>query len=191
MLVNRKLAMRAGETDVAETVDDAALARAGREPSARRCGHVGALDVDVFVDEGLVSVLDVNPRFGGNYPFAHLAGADVPRAYVGGRSGEDVSDDAFAVRAGTVGLKAIGRSSCPAERAGADEGLTTRFHPSAPLTHQFTRRRDSERAASRHGGGGPAGDQPAPRTPASRSPRPAWGAPRAVLGWPERRGWPR
>ena len=70
-------------------------------------GHIGALDVDVFLDEGLVSVLDVNPRFGGNYPFAHLAGADVPRAYVRWAHGEDVSDDTFAVRAGTVGLKAI------------------------------------------------------------------------------------
>ena len=106
VLVNRKMAMRAGETDVAEVVDDAVLATAGRE-LGETLGHVGALDVDVFVDEGVVSVLDVNPRFGGNYPFAHLAGADVPRAYVRWARGEDVSDDTFAVRAGTVGLKSI------------------------------------------------------------------------------------
>jgi carbamoyl-phosphate synthase large subunit len=98
--------MRAGETDVAEVVEDTTLNAAGRQ-LGEAFGHVGALDVDVFVDGEVVSVLDVNARFGGNYPFAHLAGADVPLTYVRWALGEDVSDDALAVRAGTVGLKAI------------------------------------------------------------------------------------
>ena len=106
VLANRKLAMRAGETDVAEVVDDARLSAAGRQ-LGEAFRHVGALDVDVFFDGDVVAVLDVNPRLGGNYPFAHLAGADVPQAYVRWSLGEDVSDEVFAVRAGTVGLKAI------------------------------------------------------------------------------------
>jgi carbamoyl-phosphate synthase large subunit len=110
VLANRKWAMRAGETDVAEAVGDDRLVAAGRA-LARHLGHVGALDVDVFVDEsvdgGQVSVLDLNPRLGGNYPFSHIAGADVPSAYVRWVRGQPVDDALFAVTPGVVGLKAI------------------------------------------------------------------------------------
>src|SRR5262249_51197117 len=44
----RKLAMRAGETDRAETVQDARLERLGRA-LGQRLGHVGNLDCDVMV----------------------------------------------------------------------------------------------------------------------------------------------
>ncbi|MGI9030601.1 MAG: ATP-grasp domain-containing protein [Ilumatobacteraceae bacterium] len=103
---HRKLAMRAGETDVAETVHDDRLEEAGRALAAA-VGHVGALDVDVFVDGATVSLLDLNPRIGGNYPFSHLAGADLPSAYVGWASEEAVPPALLGVRSGVVGLKAI------------------------------------------------------------------------------------
>lgn len=106
VLANRKVAMRAGETDVAETVELPVLADAGRQLSAA-LGHVGALDVDVFVDGDRVTVLDLNARIGGNYPFSHLAGVDLPLAYVRWGEARDVDDEAFAVRPGVVGLKAI------------------------------------------------------------------------------------
>ncbi|MGH9272970.1 MAG: ATP-grasp domain-containing protein, partial [Ilumatobacteraceae bacterium] len=89
VLANRKRAMRAGETDVAETVDDERLDAAGRA-LGEALRHVGALDVDVFVDGDVVTVLDLNPRIGGNYPFSHLAGADLPAAYVEWAQGEVV-----------------------------------------------------------------------------------------------------
>ena len=84
VLANRKRAMRAGETDVAETVDDDRLDAAGRA-LGESLRHVGALDVDVFVDGDQVTVLDLNPRIGGNYPFSHLAGADLPAPTSSGR----------------------------------------------------------------------------------------------------------
>ncbi|PWH06143.1 hypothetical protein DEO23_10075 [Brachybacterium endophyticum] len=89
VLARRKLRMRAGETDKAVTV--------GPEPfldPARRIAEAadlaGLIDVDMFLDgDGAVSVIDINPRFGGGYPFVHLAGADVPRYCVARAFGLD------------------------------------------------------------------------------------------------------
>lgn len=76
----KKVAMRAGETDQAEVATEDGLIdlglRLGRELG--RLGHVGPLDVDVFLVHGEWYVLEINPRFGGGYPFSHLAGADFP-----------------------------------------------------------------------------------------------------------------
>ncbi len=107
VLANRKRAMRAGETDVAETVDDDRLEAAGRA-LGESMRHVGALDVDVFVDGDQVTVLDLNPRIGGNYPFSHLAGTDLPRAYVEWAQGGVIPAERLVVRPGVVGLKTIG-----------------------------------------------------------------------------------
>lgn len=78
----RKVAMRAGETDVAETVVGDprfdALARTISEAFA----FPGNMDVDVFdTPDGLV-VLEMNARFGGGYPFSHMAGANLPASLV-------------------------------------------------------------------------------------------------------------
>ena len=123
VLANRKRAMRAGETDVAETVADERLDAAGRA-LGETLRHVGALDVDVFVDGDVVTVLDLNPRIGGNYPFSHLAGADLPAAYVEWANGEVAPPKRFLVRPGVVGLKWIGLVSLEhARRAGDGRGM--------------------------------------------------------------------
>jgi len=80
-LARRKLAMRAGCTDRAVTVEEPRLERLGRV-LARRLRHLGNLDCDVMANDDGCFVLDLNPRFGGGYPFSHLAGADVPAALV-------------------------------------------------------------------------------------------------------------
>ena len=47
----------------------------------------------MFLDEdGTASVIDINPRFGGGYPFVHLAGADVPRYYLQRALGLEADD---------------------------------------------------------------------------------------------------
>ena len=82
VLARRKVRMRAGETDKAVTVDAAPFARIS-ELIAGASDLTGLIDVDVFVDYfGEASVIDINPRFGGGYPFVHLAGADVPLYYL-------------------------------------------------------------------------------------------------------------
>lgn len=87
--VRRKLAMRAGETDVAETV----LADKRFEDLARslseKLSFPGNMDVDVFdTPDGLV-VLEMNARFGGGYPFSHMAGVNLPSALVSWLLGQD------------------------------------------------------------------------------------------------------
>lgn len=76
-----KLAMRAGETDRAVTVANAALDRVGAA-IGQRLGHTGNLDCDVFLVGDRPYVLELNPRFGGGYPFSHAAGADLPAALI-------------------------------------------------------------------------------------------------------------
>ena len=73
--------MRAGETDRAISIVDARLEEVGFRLS-RVFEHPGVADCDVFLTPSGPVVLEVNPRFGGGYPFSQLAGADVPGALV-------------------------------------------------------------------------------------------------------------
>lgn len=77
----RKLAMRAGETDVAITSKRKDLIKLGVKVS--RCTeHIGNLDLDFFIQENELFILELNCRFGGQYPFAHLSGVNFPKALV-------------------------------------------------------------------------------------------------------------
>lgn len=86
-LARRKLLMRAGETDRAITVRHAGLERLGERLSGA-LGHIGNLDCDLFVSGETCAVLEMNPRFGGGYPFAHAAGANLPAALIAWARGE-------------------------------------------------------------------------------------------------------
>ncbi len=72
-----KLAMRSGETDQAITVNNQSLMAIGNKLS-ETLRHVANLDVDCLEENGEFYVLEMNPRFGGQYPFSHLAGANLP-----------------------------------------------------------------------------------------------------------------
>jgi carbamoyl-phosphate synthase large subunit len=87
--VKRKLAMRGGETDKAVTVSHPALEAVGRR-IGEALKHIGNLDCDVFVDGERFWVLELNPRFGGGYPFTHRAGANLPAALIAWAQGETV-----------------------------------------------------------------------------------------------------
>jgi carbamoyl-phosphate synthase large subunit len=79
--VKLKLAMRAGETDRSVAVKDEQLEKLGWT-IGQRLGHIGNLDCDVFVNEEGCCMLEMNPRFGGGYPFSHVAGANLPAALI-------------------------------------------------------------------------------------------------------------
>lgn len=92
-LAKRKLGLRAGDTDSAVTVSDPALSDLGRA-LARDLGPVGVVDCDVFLAAEGPTVLELNPRFGNAYPFAQVAGADLPAALLAWARG-DLPDPAW------------------------------------------------------------------------------------------------
>lgn len=89
--VKQKLAMRAGETDKAITVDMPEVREMGAT-IGRNLRHIGNLDVDIMQRaNGDYCVLELNPRFGGGYPFSYEAGANMPKAILQWLKGEKVN----------------------------------------------------------------------------------------------------
>lgn len=107
VLARRKITMRSGETDRAESVD----AREFHDLAqciVQAVPHPGTIDVDVIIDaKGAPYVIDINPRFGGGYPFSHLAGARVPNAYVAWAAGHPVTKDWLVGDSGVIGGKLV------------------------------------------------------------------------------------
>lgn len=78
--VKKKLLMRSGETDKAQVIVDKNLDKLAYDIS-ESLGHIGNLDCDILKgDDGLYYCIDFNPRFGGGYPFTHLAGNNYLKA---------------------------------------------------------------------------------------------------------------
>lgn len=91
-VVRKKLAMRSGETDCASVVRYPEVEETGTK-LGEALGHIGNLDMDVFVVDKVPYVLELNARFGGGYPFSHFAGVDLPKAIVKWIDGEDASEE--------------------------------------------------------------------------------------------------
>ena len=88
--VKQKLAMRAGETDKAVTVDLTEVREMGRK-IGEALGHIGNLDVDIMQRaDGAYCVLELNPRFGGGFPFSYEAGVNLPKTIMQWIKGEEV-----------------------------------------------------------------------------------------------------
>ena len=102
--VKQKLAMRAGETDKAKSVAHLELARLG-ETIGQGLGHVGVLDCDVFVNDNGIYLLEMNPRFGGGYPFSHIAGANIPAALIAWAEGREPDPSYFQMKPGVSAAK--------------------------------------------------------------------------------------
>ena len=77
----KKLLMRSGETDKAVSVINKELLSIG-ETIGKKLKHLGNLDCDVFFDGKKYYVLELNPRFGGGYPFSHEAGINTCAIYI-------------------------------------------------------------------------------------------------------------
>ena len=88
--VKQKLAMRAGETDKAVTRDLPELREMGCK-IGESLKHIGNLDVDIMQREnGEYCVIELNPRFGGGFPFSYEAGVNMPKAIIQWVKGESV-----------------------------------------------------------------------------------------------------
>ncbi len=105
-IIKKKIAMRAGETDIAELVDNpeilAEVIRLGK-----LTGHIANMDVDVFSVDGKPYILELNARFGGGYPFSHMGGCNLPKTIVDWCNGDIVSDEALVAKSGIVAYKEI------------------------------------------------------------------------------------
>jgi len=105
--VKKKIAMRSGETDGAETVDSPEIFETATK-IARWSKHLGNMDSDFFIDEGgKVFLLELDPRFGGGYPFSHVAGADIPSACVAWRRGQAPMQRQLSVDIGVRAYKSL------------------------------------------------------------------------------------
>jgi carbamoyl-phosphate synthase large subunit len=103
----RKFRSTMGETENVITVKNDRLLSVG-ERLGRALGHVGPMDVDLFVDaEGSPSIIEMNPRFGGGYPVSHLAGADFPGMLIRLIRGESVAPRIGDYRDGFVMMKSL------------------------------------------------------------------------------------
>ena len=88
--VKQKLAMRAGETDKAVTLDLPDVREMGKK-IGEKLGHIGNLDVDIMQRaNGEYCVLELNPRFGGGFPFSYEAGVNMPKAIIEWIKGNEV-----------------------------------------------------------------------------------------------------
>ena len=84
----QKISQRPDGAEFAFTVDHPQIASLSKSLS-RLLQHRGNADVDFIQNDcGQVFIIEVNPRFGGGYPFSHLAGARYPRALVQMAKGE-------------------------------------------------------------------------------------------------------
>ncbi|HOL11014.1 MAG TPA: ATP-grasp domain-containing protein [Bacillota bacterium] len=105
-LVKHKLAMRSGETDIAITEDNKVLRELGRKISAN-VGHIANLDVDCFMVDEVPYILEMNCRFGGGYPFSHIAGANLPLAIIKWIKSEKIPRELFEIKYNVKGVKDI------------------------------------------------------------------------------------
>ena len=104
VFAKQKLGMRAGETDRAILSEDSRLHDIGAR-LGRSLAHTGNLDTDVFFAGERVLVLELNPRFGGGYPFSHELGARYPTALLSWAAGIDYDCGQQSRRSETVVAK--------------------------------------------------------------------------------------
>lgn len=75
IFTKKKILMRAGETDKAESFMDDELFDLIKS-FVSEAGYNGQIDIDIFNVNGEYYISEVNPRFGGGYPHAYESGAD-------------------------------------------------------------------------------------------------------------------
>jgi len=103
-IVKKKLAMRAGETDKAVIMDIPDLATLG-EKISHNLQHIVNLDCDIFRVDGKDYVLEMNPRFGGGFPFSYVAGVDLPKAIINWLNKESTSINLLQPKYGILSAK--------------------------------------------------------------------------------------
>ncbi|NMB57345.1 ATP-grasp domain-containing protein [Candidatus Beckwithbacteria bacterium] len=102
----KKLSMRAGETDSAIIIKNKSISIIAKTLS-NKLKHVANLDVDIIYNNNKYYVIDLNCRFGGQYPFSHLAGVNFPKAIINMLNQKKVNSKFLLYNTGTIGIKQI------------------------------------------------------------------------------------
>lgn len=102
--VCKVLEMRAGESDSAISVGADAI---GAVPTklSKMTRHHGIWGLDIISVRNRHILIDINPRFTGDYPFHHLAGASVPAALITWARGGRAEQSWLQAHAGVRGFK--------------------------------------------------------------------------------------
>ncbi len=80
--IKKKYLMRSGETDKCQIVRNKLLENFSLKLS-KSLRHIGNLDCDIILTKkNKVYLIDLNPRFGGGYPFTHAAGLNYLQALI-------------------------------------------------------------------------------------------------------------
>ena len=87
IFTKKKILMRAGETDKAESFKDEKLFELIKK-FVSEAGYRGQIDIDIFDVNGDYYISEVNPRFGGGYPHAYESGADHMKLIVNNLEGK-------------------------------------------------------------------------------------------------------
>lgn len=106
VIVRKKIAMRSGETDIAELVDEPIIERE-LEELGKATKHIANMDCDVFLVDRVPYILEMNARFGGGYPFSHMGGCNLPKAIIEWVKGNVVDKDMISAKTGITGFKEI------------------------------------------------------------------------------------
>lgn len=106
IIIKEKIAMRAGETDIARITMEPEIYKA-LEKLGKITKHIGNMDCDIFFSDGVPYILEMNARFGGGYPFSHMAGCNLPLAIVRWMKGEDVPLEILSAKTGEMGYKEL------------------------------------------------------------------------------------
>ena len=88
IFTKKKLVMRAGETEKAESFIDPKLNEL-LSSFAEEMGYRGQIDIDVFEKDENYYISEVNPRFGGGYPHAYECGVNHMKLIVNNLEGKE------------------------------------------------------------------------------------------------------
>lgn len=105
-IVKKKFAMRSGETDCAEIIENKNMKKIGQLISSK-LKHISNLDMDIFLYNGIIYILEMNARFGGGYPFSHMSGVNLPKAIVYWLEGKEFDKSLLIENIGLIAHKDI------------------------------------------------------------------------------------
>lgn len=88
IFLKKKIRMRAGETDKSVSVHDEEVMSMAAS-FAEQCGFRGMIDIDLFLQDGVWYLSEVNPRFGGGYPHAYACGVNFPAMLIKNLKGQE------------------------------------------------------------------------------------------------------